>query len=62
MDHFEAVDKTTFKVVTKEPYAWTLHNIGNNLYSRLSWKFWWLNASFFLIVFVVGAGLLAVWR
>jgi hypothetical protein len=36
--------------------------IGNTLYSRLGWKFWWLNSSFFLIVMVVGAAVLAVWR
>jgi hypothetical protein len=36
--------------------------IGTTLYSRLSWKFWWLNSSFFLIVMAVGAGVLAVWR
>jgi hypothetical protein len=35
--------------------------IGNTLYSRLGWKFWWLNSSFFLIVMVIGAALLAVW-
>lgn len=26
--------------------------IGNTLYSRLSWKYWWLNSSFFLVVMV----------
>ena len=36
--------------------------IGTTLYARLSWKFWWLNSSFFLVVMVIGAGLLAVWR
>ena len=36
--------------------------VGNNLYSRLSWKFWWLNASFFLIVMPVNAIILSVWR
>ncbi len=36
--------------------------VGNNLYSRLSWKFWWLNASFFLIVMPVNAVILAVWQ
>jgi hypothetical protein len=35
--------------------------IGNTLYSRLSLKFWWLNASFFLIVMVVNSIILAVW-
>jgi len=36
--------------------------VGNNLYSRLSWKFWWLNASFFLIVMPINAILLSVWK
>jgi hypothetical protein len=36
--------------------------VGTTLYAQLSWKFWWLNSSFFLIVMVLGAGLLAVWR
>ncbi len=35
--------------------------VGNNLYSRLGWKFWWLNASFFLIVMVANTVLLTVW-
>lgn len=36
--------------------------VGNNLYSRLSWKFWWLNASFFLIVIVLNTVLLSAWN
>ena len=36
--------------------------VGNNLYSRLSWKFWWLNASFFLVVMVVNAAIFAIWQ
>ena len=36
--------------------------VGNNLYSRLSWMFWWLNASFFLVVMPITAVLLSVWR
>jgi hypothetical protein len=36
--------------------------IGNTLYSRLSLKFWWLNASFFLVVMAVGSVVLAVWN
>ncbi len=36
--------------------------VGNNLYSRLSWKFWWLNASFFLIIMPINAVILAVWK
>jgi len=36
--------------------------IGNTLYSRLGLKFWWLNASLFLVVMVVNSVILAVWR
>jgi hypothetical protein len=36
--------------------------VGNTLYSRKSWKYWWLNSSFFLIVIVVNAGILAAWH
>lgn len=36
--------------------------VGNNLYSRLSWKFWWINASFFLIIMIVNSIILAVWK
>lgn len=36
--------------------------VGNNLYMRLSWKFWWLNASFFLIVMPLNAIILSVWQ
>lgn len=36
--------------------------VGNNLYSRLGWKFWCLNASFFLIVIPVNAVILTVWN
>jgi hypothetical protein len=36
--------------------------IGNTLYSRLSLRLWWLNASFFLVVMAVNSVILAVWR
>jgi hypothetical protein len=36
--------------------------IGTTLYSRLSLKFWWLNASFFLVVMVINSVILAVWK
>ena len=35
--------------------------VGNTLYSRLSWKFWWLNSSFFLFVMAINGALLAIW-
>ncbi len=40
VDHFEVVDKTTFKIVTKSPYAWVLNNVGNNLYSAIVPREW----------------------
>lgn len=36
--------------------------VGTNLYARRSWKFWWLNASFFLVVMPINAMILAIWR
>lgn len=35
--------------------------IGNTLYQRLSLGFWFLNASFFLVVMVVNSVILTVW-
>lgn len=36
--------------------------VGNNLYLRLSWKFWWLNTSFFLVAMSINGILLSVWH
>jgi hypothetical protein len=36
-------------------------SIGDALYSRRGWAFWWLNASFFLIVMVINGILLSIW-
>lgn len=36
--------------------------VGVTLYSRRSWKFWWLNSSYFLLVITMNAVILAVWR
>ena len=36
--------------------------VGVTLYSRLSLKFWWLNASFFLVVMAVDSVILALWQ
>jgi energy-converting hydrogenase Eha subunit B len=36
--------------------------VGMTFYSRKGWKYWWLNASFFLVTMVVNAVILAVWR
>lgn len=40
VDKMEIPDKTTFKIVTKRPYAWVLNNVGNNLYSAVVPKEW----------------------
>lgn len=39
-----------------------LTTVGNTLYQRQSWKFWWLNASYFLVVMVVNGALLSTWK
>jgi len=39
-----------------------LTTVGNTLYQRQSWKFWWLNASFFLVTMVVNGLILSVWK
>jgi hypothetical protein len=39
-----------------------LTTIGNTLYQRQSWKFWWLNASFFLLVMTINGIILSVWK
>jgi hypothetical protein len=36
--------------------------IGNTLYQRLSWKFWWLNSSYFLIVMAINSVVLTIWQ
>lgn len=36
--------------------------VGNTLYQRLSWKFWWLNSAYFLIVMSINSVLFAVWQ
>ena len=36
--------------------------IDNTLYSRLSLKLWWLNASFFLVVMSINSIVLAIWQ
>lgn len=37
-------------------------SLGDALYSRRGWGFWWLNASFYLIVMVVNSLIFAVWN
>ncbi len=36
--------------------------VGVTLYQRLSWKFWWLNASYFLVVMLLGSAILTLWQ
>jgi hypothetical protein len=36
--------------------------VGVTLYSKRSWKFLWLNSSYFLVVMAIGAAVLAVWQ
>ncbi len=36
--------------------------VGVTLYQRKSWKFWWLNASYFLVVMSVNSIILAAWK
>ena len=37
-------------------------SIGDALYSRRGWGFWWLNASYFLIVMLVNSVIISVWN
>ena len=39
-----------------------LTTVGNTLYQRQSWKFWWLNSSFFLIVMVINGIIFSIWK
>lgn len=36
--------------------------VGVTLYSRKSWKFLWLNTSYFLVVMTIGSVILAIWQ
>lgn len=36
--------------------------IGTNFYARKTWKFWWLNASFFLVSMAINGVILGVWQ
>lgn len=36
--------------------------VGVTLYSKRSWKFLWLNSSYFLVVMIVGSIILSTWR
>lgn len=39
-----------------------LTTIGNTLHQRQSWKFWWLNASYFLVVMAINGIVLTIWQ
>jgi hypothetical protein len=36
--------------------------VGVTLYSRRSWKFWWINAAYFLIVMSINCLILTLWQ
>jgi hypothetical protein len=36
--------------------------VGVTLYSRRSWKFWWINSSYFLLVMSINSIIFAVWQ
>jgi UDP-N-acetylmuramyl pentapeptide phosphotransferase/UDP-N-acetylglucosamine-1-phosphate transferase len=36
--------------------------VGNTLYQRLGWGFWWLNSSYFLVTMAINAMILTIWR
>ena len=36
--------------------------VGTTLYSRRGWGFWWLNASYFLIVILLNSAILTLWQ
>ncbi len=36
--------------------------VGTTFYSRRSWKFWWLNAGYFLVVMLLNSVILAIWQ
>lgn len=36
--------------------------VGVTLYAKRSWKFLWLNSSYFLLVMVIGSAIFSVWQ
>jgi hypothetical protein len=36
--------------------------VGVTLYQRRSWKFLWLNSSYFLVVMAIGSVILSIWK
>jgi hypothetical protein len=40
----------------------TATTVGVTLYSKLSWKFLWLNSAYFFVVMSVGSIIFAVWK
>lgn len=40
----------------------TATTVGTTLYSRLSWKFLWLNSAYFLVVMGIGSIILSLWK
>ncbi len=54
IDKMDAPDASTFRMVMKSPYAWTIPNVGNNLIGAIVPKEWLQNAN--LKKAAVGAG------
>lgn len=58
--------KTAFDGLTVGVVLWlgftAATTVGNTLYQRLGWKFWWLNASYYLLVMAVNSVIFAIWR
>lgn len=40
----------------------TATTVGVTLYGKRSWKFLWLNSSYFLVVMTIGSAILSAWR
>lgn len=36
--------------------------VGNTLYQRLGWNFWWINSSYFLLVMTINSLILSSWK
>jgi hypothetical protein len=36
-------------------------SVGNIMYQRQGWRFWWLNSSYFLLVYLISSVILNIW-
>lgn len=57
---------TAFEGLTVSLILWlgltAATTVGTNFYARRSWRFWWLNASFFLVTMAINGLILGVWQ